>query len=343
MITEQGRQAQAILAWVNEDPAARLPRGRARVSALATALMGSDPDGQPLRDVGDVATVLSRMAPAPALALAGTIGSQVIELDWDESRHPRDEHGRFTRRESLEARIKAHDTASRTASEHARGKAVYRKPPVMSMAMRTQVEEKAWKMRMESKIAHAHARIDKEVPTYKEAHRIAEEHVTENERRQRHAKAALYLTGAVAAGLAAVALPHVAAFAGPAAMMAAHRAVENSGMLEHVAGVLHDVFTSKTMGDALHEGVMDRITSSEAFQNRVEKPASALAARVGGAAAGARARAEAAAQWARQQGQRRLARRRVAAALRAQEKAQSPSPPRGALARQYLARQRPAG
>lgn len=79
-MTPEGRRAQRVLDWVNEGQhGSRVLDGREIVNQLARRLMDSDPEGQALREVRDIGTVLHRLDPGASLALLSS-GGEGIEL-----------------------------------------------------------------------------------------------------------------------------------------------------------------------------------------------------------------------------------------------------------------------
>lgn len=118
--TAEGRQAYAILTWVNDDAASRVASGVERVDELARK---AGQDTRALREVQGVGLVLARLADAlgsPAAALSNGDGAQVIDLhSFFNPLEPRGDHGEWVK--SMDAAVRSGATVlSRDdLSEHA--------------------------------------------------------------------------------------------------------------------------------------------------------------------------------------------------------------------------------
>jgi hypothetical protein len=71
-LTEQGQQANRILAWVFDDPDGRAAEGMRRLNALAETATG-----QALTEIRDAGTTVSRMIPPARTMPSDTISSQL--------------------------------------------------------------------------------------------------------------------------------------------------------------------------------------------------------------------------------------------------------------------------
>ena len=61
-LTQEGRQAYAILKWAQEDPAGRAVQAQQQVDGLARPLLGQPGQVQALAEVQDAGTMLARLA-----------------------------------------------------------------------------------------------------------------------------------------------------------------------------------------------------------------------------------------------------------------------------------------
>lgn len=240
--TPEGVKAYGLLRMANANRA-RLPDAVRGVDELALGLMArrTEGAGRALAEVQDVGRVLARLSPAPVTL--STISSQVIELDWDELRHPRDAHGRFIHigGGSGEAHARAHATASASAKAHLAARKASEGPDpdkiikdIQARAdkLRTQKPDPA-KAELTDKTAadlkRAMARLDlleKEVQSLRKDDTISKKELAESNLRQKRIGFTASVLSAVAGGVLAYFTDGIGFAAAPVIQFAASKALE---------------------------------------------------------------------------------------------------------------------